>query len=190
MKVAIYARVSTEEQNLETQIDHMIDYCKRMGYEYEVFKDVMSGAKDNRPEFNHMMERIRLKEFDILMVWKLDRLGRSLQHLIQILQELEHKGIQFISLSQSIDTTTPQGKFFFHILGAFAEFEKDLISQRTKERLQYLKKQGKKLGRPKISKYQRKKAMELYKQLGSINKVAKSMRISYGTAYNIIKGIG
>ncbi len=149
MKVAVYARVSTEEQHLETQVDPMVEYCSRQGWEFVVFREKISGALDSRPVLDEMLKRLRLKEFDALMVWKLDRLGRSLQHLLNILHELELKGIRFISLSEGFDTSTPQGKFFFQIAGAFAELERNMISERTKRRMEWLRKHGKHIGRPK-----------------------------------------
>ena len=151
MRVAIYARVSTEEQALETQEDALVDYCKRNNYEYVVFKEKISGMEDSRPVLDQMLKHLRLKEFDALMVYKLDRLGRSLSHLLNILHELELKKIGFISLSEGFDTQTAQGKFFFQVVGAFAELERNMISERTKARMQWLKKHGKAVGRPKGS---------------------------------------
>lgn len=152
MKVAIYARVSTEDQHLEQQIQPMKEYCKRRGFSFEVFKEKISGAKDSRPVLDILMKCLRLKEFDALLVYKLDRLGRSLSHLLNILHELEQKNIAFITLQEGFDTSTAQGKFFFQVVGAFAELERNMISERTKARLAYLKKKGKTLGRPKGSK--------------------------------------
>jgi len=149
MKVAIYARVSTEEQSLDQQIEPMIEYCKKMEWDYTIFQDKISGKTESRPSWNECISRLRKLDFNILMVWKLDRLGRSLSHLIQILKELDHKKINFIVLSQNIDTSTAQGKFFFHVIGAIAEFEREMISIRVKERMNLLKKRGVHLGRPK-----------------------------------------
>lgn len=133
----------------------MKEYCERMGYAYEVFAEKISGAREHRTELDRMLQRIRAREFDALMVWKIDRLGRSLQHLLQILQELENRKVQFISLSEGFDTTTPQGKFFFQVVGSFAELERAMISERIKQRLAHLKSKGKKLGRPTGSKDKR-----------------------------------
>jgi DNA invertase Pin-like site-specific DNA recombinase len=151
-KVAIYARVSTEEQFLGTQVEAMSGYCQRQGWEFEVFQEKISGTEDSRPILNALLQRLRLKEFEILMVYKLDRLGRSLQHLLNVLHELELNGVSFVSMGEGFDTRTPQGKFFFQIAGAFAEFERNLISERTKVRMAYLKKHGKHCGRPAGSK--------------------------------------
>lgn len=145
--------MSTEDQNPENQITELKGYCERMNYEvYKCYIDKCSGLKDSRPEFNLLLEDARLKRYDALVVWKLDRIGRSLQHLLQILQELNHKGIDFISVTQNIDTTNASGKLLFHIMGAFAEFESSLISERTKIGMQRAKKQGKHVGRPRKGK--------------------------------------
>lgn len=149
MKVAIYTRVSTEDQEPENQIKALKDYCERMQYDiHNVYVDKCSGLKDSRPQFNLMQGDMRLKLFDAILVWKLDRIGRSLQHLLQLLQEMQNKGVDFISLTQNIDTTTATGKLTFQIMGAFAEFESSLISERTKAGMSRAKAQGKHVGRP------------------------------------------
>lgn len=149
MKAAIYCRVSTLDQSLDVQKTRCVEYCNRENIEYTFFEEKTSGANQNRTELNELMQRVRQKEFGILLVYKIDRLGRSLKHLLQIVEELEANGVQFISLTEGVDTGTPQGKFFFQIAGSFAEFERALIRERTREKLRYLKEVEKKiLGRP------------------------------------------
>lgn len=152
MKVALYARVSTQDQNLDQQTAPCIENCKRNGWSYEVFQEKISGAKDTRPQLDVMLQRVRAGEFGAVMVWKLDRLGRSTIHLIQLVEEFRNRGVQFIALTQGIDTSSAQGKFFLTVLAAFAELERELIKERTKARIERLKKEGKKLGRPSGSK--------------------------------------
>lgn len=139
MKVAIYCRVSTEEQNIESQVKACTEYCERNQYEiYKVYSDNgISGAKQSRPAFNDLLADMRQYHFNCLMVTKLDRVGRSLQHLLTIFDELQRKGVHFISTTQNIDTSSPAGKFQLQLLGAFAEFERNIISERTKEGIQY-----------------------------------------------------
>ena len=153
-RVAIYTRVSTIDkgQTLEQQEVPLIDYCKQQGWEYEVFKDFASGMKESRPELDKMMQRIRKKEFDIVLVFRLDRLGRNLKHLLQLVEEFQNLKIRLIFHTQQIDTGTAQGMFFLQILGAAAEFERQLLRERIKNKLDYLVTQGKKLGRPEGSK--------------------------------------
>ena len=136
MKIAIYCRVSTEEQNADKQEDICKEYCERNNLEIiKVYKDVISGTKSSRPSFNELLEDMRQYKFNCVMVTKLDRIGRSLQHLLSLFDEFNKKGINFIATTQNIDTTTASGKLQFQILGAFAEFERNMISERTKEGL-------------------------------------------------------
>ena len=134
MKVAIYCRVSTEEQDADKQEFICKEYCSKNGYTIiDVYKDVISGKETTRPSFNRLLEDMRAFKFDCVMVTKLDRIGRSLQHLISLFNEFNVRGIHFIATTQSIDTSTASGKLQLHILGAFAEFERNIISERTKE---------------------------------------------------------
>jgi len=143
MKAAIYTRVSTIDkgQTLEQQELPLIEYCKREGWEHEVFQDHASGSKESRPELDKMMQRLRKREFDSVVIYRLDRLGRSLKHLLQLVEEFRNLKIRFICLTQNIDTSTAQGMFFLQILGAAAEFERQLIRERIKDKLDYIDKQ-------------------------------------------------
>lgn len=136
MKVAVYCRVSTEDQDADKQEFICEDYCKKNGFEiYKVYKDVISGASTSRPRFNELLEDMRQAKFDCVMVTKLDRMGRSLQHLLSIFEELNNRGVHFIATTQNIDTSTSSGRLQMQIMGAFAEFERNIISERTKEGL-------------------------------------------------------
>ena len=136
MKVAIYCRVSTADQDADKQEDTCNEYCKRNNLEiYKVYKDIISGSKDSRPSFNLLLEDMRSMNFDCIMVTKLDRLGRSLQHLLSMFNEFNKRGIHFIAATQNIDTSSPSGRLQMQIMGAFAEFEREIIRERTKEGL-------------------------------------------------------
>lgn len=154
MKAAIYARNSTTEdkQNPETQLKPLREHCNRMGWEYQMFQEFASGAKESRPELDLMLNQIRSGNFDLVLVWRLDRLGRSLKHLLQLIEEFKNKNVKFVSLQEGFDTTTAQGELFFNIAGAFAQFERKLIQERVNAGLERAKSEGKKLGRPKGSK--------------------------------------
>jgi DNA invertase Pin-like site-specific DNA recombinase len=151
MKVALYVRNSTDEerQNPETQLRPLKEKCEKENWEYAVFQEFASGSKESRPELDKMMQRIRNKEFDIVLVWKLDRLGRSLKHILQLIEEFKNKSISFISLTEGFDTSTPQGKLFIQVSGAFAEFERNLIQERINAGLKRRVSEGKPLGRQK-----------------------------------------
>ena len=136
-----YARVSTGEQKMDLQLDAL----QEAGCD-QVFKDKVSGAKADRPGLGEAFSHLR--EGDVLVVWKLDRLGRSLKDLIEKIDRLQEKGCEFRSLKEGIDTTTPTGKLTFNLFGALAEFERDIISERTKAGLRAAKARGKTGGRP------------------------------------------
>jgi DNA invertase Pin-like site-specific DNA recombinase len=166
MKVAIYCRVSTEEQSNDQQEALCKEHCKRMGYEiFGIYKDTISGIKESRPAFNLLLVDMRHYMFDCVMVSKLDRIGRSLQHLLSLIEEFTQKGIHLISVTQNIDTTTSVGKLQLQIMGAFAEFERNLISERTKEGLKGNMKVGKrgKDKRPRQKRGGLKKPIEMVK---------------------------
>ncbi len=139
-----YMRVSTEEQTTSLQKDALLKYGVD---ERNIFADVVSGASKNRDGLNAVLEF--LKSGDTLVVWKLDRLGRSLAHLISIITSLKEKNIAFVSLTEGMDTTTASGELFFHIFGALAQFERSLIQQRVKAGLESARLRGKSGGRPK-----------------------------------------
>lgn len=165
MKIAIYVRVSKEEQHPENQVMDLVGYADNRSFDVKkVYIDRISGSKDSRPALNQLMTDARLGKFDAVLVWKLDRLGRSLQYLIQIIHEWNNLGIDFICKTQPIDTTTNEGKLIFHIFGAIAEFERGIIRERINIGLNRARKQGKKLGRPKGRKDTRQRRKSGYYQ--------------------------
>jgi DNA invertase Pin-like site-specific DNA recombinase len=147
--VAIYARVSTDRQTVDMQIHELKEYIKRRGWNLNrEFIDLgYSGSDTKRPAFQEMMNEAKKRKFDVLLVWKLDRLSRSMKDLIMVLNELGGLGIDFVSYDNNLDTSTPTGKLVFHVIGAVAEFEKDIIKERVKAGLENAKRKGKKLGR-------------------------------------------
>ena len=165
MKVAIYVRVSKEDQHPENQIIELEEFAEIKKFDvYFTYVDRISGSKDSRPALNELMIDARRKKFNAVLVWKLDRLGRSLQHLIQTIKEWENQGIDFISMTQGFDTTTKEGKLFFHIFGAIAEFEREIIRERILLGLERRRKEGKPLGRPKGSKDKKRRRRSGYIQ--------------------------
>jgi len=143
-KCAIYARVSTDEQNPEIQVQELKTISSQQNYMvFDVYVDKVSGTKDSRPELNRMMFDMRKGLFNTIFIYKLDRLGRSLKHLITICEEIHNKNISLVVTSQGIDTSNATGKLLFNILGSVAEFERELISERTKQGLKHAKNVGK-----------------------------------------------
>lgn len=173
-----YARVSTQDQNLDLQRDAL----KHVGCD-KIVEDTASGGRTQRTGLDRARELLR--PGDVLVVWRLDRLGRSLRHLIELLTELEQAGIGFQSITEAIDTTTPGGKLVFHIFGALAEFERNLIRERTKAGLEAARARGRKGGRrKKLSPQQRALALDLYRQhKHPVHEICRTLGISKPTLY-------
>jgi putative DNA-invertase from lambdoid prophage Rac len=134
LRVALYLRVSTAEQNSELQLRELREYTERQGWQIVgIYQEVTSGAKSNRPELNRLMLDAAARRFDCLLVWKLDRFGRSLVDCLNNIHDLERNGIRFIAMTQGLDTDqkNPASRFLLHVLGAAAEFERSLIRERT-----------------------------------------------------------
>ena len=184
MKIG-YARISTKDRNPNLQEDAL----KKAGCEL-IFIETASGAKADRMELIKLLEQVR-KE-DIIVVYKLDRLGRSLKHLLEIVAELDKKQVGLQSINDAIDTTTPQGRLFFNISACFAEFERDLIRERTKSGLEAARARGRKGGRRKgLSPAAEKNAIlaEAYyneKKMG-VNDIAKQIGVSKMTLYKYLR---
>jgi len=154
MRIAIYCRVSTDEQTTENQKIRLEEYAQRQGWTYTTIEETESSRK-TRPKKAELLNQLRRKEYDGVLIWKLDRWARSSQELSLEIEELHQKGIIFISISDNIDLSTATGKLQFQILSAFAEFERNLIRERVMEGLHRAKHQGKVLGRPAGSKDQK-----------------------------------
>src|SRR5881296_2468139 len=155
MRTALYARVSTSDkgQHPEMQLRELREHCQRRGWEIiGEYVDVgVSGSKDSRPELNKLMADAKRRKLDAVLVWKLDRFGRSLKHLVNALAEFESLGVAFISLKESLDLTTPAGRLMFGIISAMAEFERDLIRERVKAGIANRRAKGLRVGRKPIA---------------------------------------
>jgi DNA invertase Pin-like site-specific DNA recombinase len=177
-----YARVSTPDQTLALQQAAL----QKAGCE-RTFTDVISGSAVERPGLNEAEGFLR--QGDVLVVWRLDRLGRSLKHLIEQVTSLEQRGIGFRSLAENIDTTTPGGSLVFHVFGALAEFERDLIRERTQAGLAAARARGKQGGRPRLlDEKKRKLLQDLYAdKSNSISDITSALHISKSTLYRYVK---
>jgi DNA invertase Pin-like site-specific DNA recombinase len=177
-----YARVSTDDQNLNLQRDAL----DQAGCE-QIFKDQLSGAKAERPGLHQALQYARTG--DTIVVWRLDRLSRSLKDLIEMVTLLESKGIGLKSLQEAIDTSSSSGKLIFHIFGALAEFERNLIRERTQAGLQAARARGRKGGRPKsLNKDKQALAVKLYDEKEhTVDQICEMMGISKPTLYKYIK---
>jgi len=151
-KVIIYARVSTRDQDPDLQIRQLKQFAKDRNFKIvKTFEEKVSGAKDKRPLYQEMLDDVRKKKADAVLVWKLDRFARSTRELLERLEEFHALGVELLSYTENIDTTTPIGKAFFQIAAVIAEFERDLIRERIIAGVDNAKAKGKRLGRPGIS---------------------------------------
>lgn len=183
MKIG-YARVSTSDQNLDLQIDEL----KKAGCE-EIYQEKISGAGVERKSLQEAFKILRAG--DSLIVWKLDRLGRSLKELIELTNQLQEKGVNFVSLQEGFDTSTAGGKLIFHVFGALAEFEKSLIIERTKAGLTAARSRGRLGGRPTVltsEKIRKIEALSINQNL-SIDEICKMVGVSRATYYKGLKNI-
>ena len=178
-----YARVSTQDQNLDSQIDALTKAgCSK------IFAEKITGSSSERYELDQMKSYIR-DGIDTVVVYKLDRLGRSLKHLVNEMQELSDRKIGFKSLQENIDTTTPGGRLFFHMFAALAEFERDVIRERTQAGLKAARARGRMGGRPtKLTQEQVKQVRRLHADRDNkISDICKTFNISTNTLFRIVK---
>src|ERR1700688_614146 len=153
MRAAIYARVSTANngQDPRVQTRELGEFCERRGWTLAEYVDIgISGAKEKRPELDRLMADAQRRRFDVVVVWKFDRFARSVSHLLRALETFQALGIEFVSLTEGVDTSTPAGRMVFTVLGAVAELERSLIVERVKGGLRNARAKGKRLGRPKV----------------------------------------
>lgn len=150
-RAALYARVSTGEQDEGMQVREMTEGAERRGWEITIFPEPgVSGSKEKRPVLDRMMAEVRRGKFDAVMVYKFDRFARSLRHLILALDEFNALGVEFVSMRDQVDTATPAGRLMFQIIGAFAEFEREVIRERVKSGIAHVRANGRGWGRPRV----------------------------------------
>jgi len=182
MRAALYARVSTlNGQHPEMQLSDLREHASRRGWEIagEYVDEGVSGSKESRPALNRLVTDAHQRKFDLVLVWKIDRFGRSLKHLVNALADLDAYGVTFASLKDNLDLSTPSGRLMFQIVGAMAEFERALIQERVKAGLHNARRNGKKLGRPRravdLDRIARMKA-----EGRSLRSIAEKLGVGYG----------
>jgi putative DNA-invertase from lambdoid prophage Rac len=192
MNVAVYARVSTKDQSVDLQLSELTAYVGRMGWTVAAtYIDAgVSGTKDRRPGLDKLMNDARLKRFDAVLVWKLDRFGRSLPQLVQNVQALDGYGVRFISLTESIDTDTksPIGRLLLHLFASFAQFERSLIVERVKAGVAEAQRQGKHCGRP-ARVFRRDEAIRLRQEGQSFRQIAKTLGVPFSTIRDVVRKV-
>ena len=190
---AIYTRVSTRRQEATNQLPELHRYAKAQGWEAVEFVDQISGAKASRPGLEQLIEAARRREVDVVIVWKLDRFGRSLSHLVQTLQELERLGVRFIAVTQGIDTDkgNASGRLLMHVLAAIAEFERELIRERINAGLDRARAKGVKLGGFRKAKvFDRQRVIELRKAGQTYDEIMAATGIARGTILRVLDKAG
>jgi len=173
LKAALYGRCSTHDkgQDPELQLVPLREYCQRRGLTIvgEYVDNGISGKQERRPELDKLIQAARKRQIDIILVWKLDRFGRSLKHLVTALDELSSLGVGFISYQDNLDLTTAQGRLMFHIIGSMAEFERELIGERVKAGLDNARRKGKRLGRKPVPPVEIAKIIDAHKRVPSLS---------------------
>lgn len=190
MRVAIYARVSTADQSCEMQLRELREYTERRGWKAarEYVDTGWSGAKESRPELDRLMRDAGMRRFDAVLVWKLDRWGRSVAHSIKSIQALTALDIRFLAVTQNIDTdgSNPMSRFLLHIFAAFAELEREMIRERVSCGIRAAKASGKQLGRPKRV-FRRDEAVSMRKAGMSWRKIAAALEVPMATVIDACK---
>lgn len=189
-RAAVYLRVSTVEQTTENQLHSINKYCECQGWAIKhVYTDHgISGAKDKRPQLDQLKEDIKKYKYDTVVVFKFDRLARSTSHLLECLQLFQSYGVDFVSVTEGIDTSTSIGKMIFTFLGGIAEFERSLIQERIKAALDLRKQQGVKLGRPRVG-FDVSEAVRMRNEGNSYRTIAKALGVSLGSLHGQLKAL-
>lgn len=190
MKVAIYARVSTADQNYEGQLEELHALAERSGWDVvEVYSEKISGTKstDERPELKRMMRDARLRKFEKVLVWSVDRLGRSMKNLVFVLNELKDSKIDIFSYKQAIDTSSAMGSMFFQFLGIFSEFENTIRKERQVVGIRKAKERGVRFGRKPTSEAQIAKIQWMKRNGASIRAICKEVKVSPNTVYAVLQ---
>jgi DNA invertase Pin-like site-specific DNA recombinase len=188
-RAALYARVSTKDQNPEAQLHPLREYAEARGFAVtgEFIDHGVSGSKGSRPALDAMMKAARRRDLDVVVTVKLDRLARSVQHLVTIASEFEMLGVDLVVRDQAIDTSTSTGKLTFHVLAALSEFERDLIRERTQAGLDLARKRGKKFGRPRATdSKQRARIVRLRTSGHSMRAIAERVGVGRGTVERVL----
>ena len=183
-RTVIYARVSTTDQNCEMQVRELREYATRRGWQMsgEYLDTGWSGAKANRPELDRLMRDASLHHFDAVLVWKLDRFGRSVRNCLDGIESLRSHGVRFLAVSQSIDTdeSNPTSRLLLHILASVAEFEREMIRERVSAGVRNAKRNGKQLGRKRVV-FNRDKARQMHLAGASVREIASALQVGKGT---------
>jgi DNA invertase Pin-like site-specific DNA recombinase len=192
VRAAIYARISTTNhgQDVNLQLRELREYAERRGWQIseEYIDQGVSGSKDSRPSLNRLIADAHSRKFDAVLVWKIDRWGRSLTHLVTSLADLDAYGVAFVSLRDNLDLSTPSGRLMFQIIGAMAEFERALIQERVRAGIRNARAKGKRLGRPQVV-VDVSRIASLRARGNSWSQIQAELGVSKGTAQRAFAGL-
>lgn len=184
-RAVLYARVSTQDQDPELQLRELRAYAAHRELPIvDEFIDKVSGVKDDRPELNRLWQAVKGRKVDAVLVWKFDRFARSTKQLIDALEEFRHLGVDFVSITEQIDTSSPMGKAMFTMISAIAEFERSLISERVRAGIATSRANGKPHGRPRVDAELIQQIRQLRAQKLSLRRIADQLGVSKGTVSN------
>ncbi len=187
IRCGIYARCSTDLQDPSMQVSELLEYARARDFEIVgVFTDIASGSRDDRPELQKVLALAKQRKIDALIVWKLDRLGRSLKHLVNVIDELESVGVAFISLRDNLDFSTSAGRLLFGVIASMAQFERDLIRERVKAGMANAKRKGIKLGRRPVA-FDIEQLRRLRAAGASYESISKATGISIGVIHRALR---
>ena len=185
-RAIIYARCSTDQQDPSMQVSELREYAARRGFQIvDEFTDIASGSRNDRPELSKALALCKQRKADVLLVWKTDRLGRSLKHLVNTISELEAINVAFISLKDNLDFSTPAGRLMFAVISAMAQFERDLVCERVRSGLANARRKGVRLGARPVA-IDGATVTELRQAGLSLNAIAERLGVSKGTIFNRI----
>jgi DNA invertase Pin-like site-specific DNA recombinase len=187
---AIYVRVSTQEQETDMQESELVEFAKRRGWRPQVFRDHgQSGAKENRPALDKMMTAVRHRKLDVVVVWALDRLARSLKQLLALTEEFQRVGVDFIAFKQNIDTGSAAGRLTYAVLGAVAEFEREMLRERVRAGVANARRNGKAIGRKPLRTFTEAERQQIRSELRRKRASVRGLAIRYGTTQFMISQI-
>lgn len=188
-RVAVYARVSTRDQSCEMQLHALRQMAEQRGWiVVGEYVDIVSGAKNRRPELDKLNKAVNRGRIDVVAVWRFDRFARSVRHLVMALDEFRARGVDFVSMEDGIDTSTPTGRFTFHVIAAVAELEREIIRERTRTGLAAAKRRGARVGRPK-AKVDPDDVAALRAEGKTVREIAKALGVGIGTVHRLLAAV-
>jgi DNA invertase Pin-like site-specific DNA recombinase len=186
---ALYIRVSTALQSGDSQAIELKAYADKRGWEYQVYSDVQSGAKEKRPALENLLTDARRRRIDVIVIWSLDRLARSLKQLLVLLEEFQRLNLHFVCLKQDLDTSSASGRLTYHVLGAVAEFEREILRARVQMGMAEAKRRGRPIGRPSLRRFSQKEIEDICRLKKEENASIRKLAAKYGATQFMVNKV-